>query len=62
MLPKIGLTYRFNNGSNAYATWSKGYRAGGFNIQMFSDILQTELSAASQGARGDVDVEHDIDL
>ncbi|WP_277065298.1 TonB-dependent receptor [Prevotella aurantiaca] len=62
LLPKIGLTYRFNNGSNAYATWSKGYRAGGFNIQMFSDILQTELSAASQGARGDVDVEHDNDF
>lgn len=59
LLPKIGLTYQLNDGSNVYATWSKGYRAGGFNIQMFSDILQTELSSAAQGARGDVDVEHD---
>lgn len=59
LLPKVGLTYKLNNGSNVYATWSKGYRAGGFNIQMFSDILQTELSSAAQGARGDVDVEHD---
>lgn len=58
-LPKIGLTYKFNNGSNIYATWSKGYRSGGYNIQMFSDILQTEVAAQAQSARGDVDIEHD---
>ena len=44
LLPKFGLTYRVaDNGSNLYATVSKGYRAGGYNIQMFSDILQTEI-------------------
>lgn len=59
LLPKVGLTYRTGNGSNVYATVSKGYRAGGFNIQMFSDILQTEISANSQAAmRGDYNVEH----
>lgn len=60
LLPKIGLIYKFDdNGSNVYATVSKGYRAGGFNIQMFSEVLQTELNANSQNAmRGDYDVPH----
>lgn len=59
-LPKIGLTYRLDDQqSNIYATISKGYRAGGYNIQMFSDILQTELNANRQQAlRGDFDVPH----
>ena len=60
LLPKLGLTYRLGNkGSNVYAIVSKGYRAGGFNIQMFSDILQTELQSQAQTARGDVEIAHD---
>ncbi len=59
LLPKIGLTYSFNKVGNVYALVSKGYRAGGYNIQMFSDILQTDLNANQQKAmRGDYDVEH----
>ncbi len=59
LLPKVGLTYRIDNtGSNIYGLVSKGYRAGGFNIQMFSDILQSELSGAAKDARGDVDIQH----
>ena len=60
LLPKIGLTYSFDgNIGNVYALVSKGYRAGGYNIQMFSDVLQTELNAHQQDAmRGDYDVEH----
>ena len=46
LLPKFGLTYKFNDGSNVYATVSKGYRAGGFNVQMFGDIIQTDLPSA----------------
>ena len=59
-LPKFGLTYRLDNQqSNIYATISKGYRAGGYNLQMFSDILQTELNANRQQAlRGDYEVPH----
>ena len=45
-LPKVALTYSFaNNLGNVYALVSKGYRSGGYNIQMFSDILQTDLMA-----------------
>ena len=58
-LPKLGLTYRLQNGSNVYATWSKGYRAGGYNFEMFSDVLQAETSQAANKARADVDVAHD---
>ena len=60
LLPKFGLSYEVgNNGSNIYATVSKGYRAGGFNMQMFSDILQTELQASAQQARGNMEIAHD---
>lgn len=60
LLPKIGITYTFDEQiGNVYALVSKGYRAGGYNIQMFSDVLQTELNAHQQDAmRGDYDVEH----
>ena len=60
LLPKFALTYSFDeNIGNIYALVSKGYRAGGYNFQMFSDILQTDLNAHQQDAmRGDYDVEH----
>lgn len=60
VLPKLGLLWRFSdNGSNVYAVVNKGYRSGGFNIQMFSDILQSELRANSSAAmRGDHDISH----
>ncbi len=58
-LPKFGLTYKLDaQGSNIYAQVAKGYRAGGFNIQMFSDILQTELQNKAQTARGDMELQH----
>ena len=63
LLPKFGLTYRVDeHGSNIYATVSKGYRAGGFNFQMFSDILQKEVNDPRlKSARQDTEivVEHD---
>ena len=59
-LPKIGLTWDIDSkGSNIYGIVSKGYRAGGFNIQMFSDILQAELQGTAQTARGELVLEHD---
>ncbi len=60
LLPKFALTYDLGeNMGNVYALVSKGYRAGGYNIQMFSDILQTDLNAHQQDAmRGNYDVEH----
>jgi len=59
-LPKVALRYDIDQqGSSIYATYSRGYRAGGYNIQMFSDILQAELNANSgQAQRGDYEIAH----
>lgn len=37
-LPKATLKYEWGNSHNIYATFSKGYRSGGFNIQNFGDF------------------------
>ncbi len=60
LLPKIGLSYVLDkNNSLVYAVLSKGYRAGGYNIQMFSDILQSELMTNyASASKGDYDVPH----
>ena len=59
LLPKVALSYRIDgSGSRVYATVAKGYRAGGYNFQMFSDILQTELQEAAQTARADMEITH----
>ncbi len=42
LLPKISAQYFFENGS-VYATFANGYKAGGFNTQIFSDIMQSVL-------------------
>ena len=44
VLPKIAVSY-FLPGElgNVYAKWSRGYKAGGFNTQMFSDVLQQRM-------------------
>ena len=45
VLPKISLTYRLHGKAwhTIYASVAKGYKAGGFNTQMFSDVLQQKL-------------------
>lgn len=44
LLPKFALQYDFNQGkSNIYASISKGHRSGGYNYQMFSELLQSSL-------------------
>lgn len=39
LLPKFALQYEWSKGNSVYATVSKGYRSGGYNVQMFSDII-----------------------
>ena len=43
ILPKFSVLYAFDEQRNLYFTVSKGYKAGGFNTQIFSDILQERL-------------------
>ena len=63
LLPKVGATYRLDDsGSNIYATVSKGYRAGGYNIQMFSEIYQSEFMKKGKTlSTGDVAISYTDD-
>ena len=61
LLPKFGLRYTIDSAlSDVYVNVSKGYRAGGFNMQLFGDLLQYELQRNTASARSgtDVTVEH----
>ena len=57
LLPKASAIYNFPSGlGNVYATFGKGYKAGGYNTQMFSDVLQQRLmSLMGIGTRYDID-------
>ncbi|MCH5235644.1 MAG: TonB-dependent receptor [Muribaculaceae bacterium] len=57
LLPKVAVMYNFENGrGNIYAKFSKGYKAGGFNTQMFSDVLQQRLMGIMGiGAKYDIE-------
>ncbi len=63
LLPKVGLTWRIgDHGSNVFVQVSKGYRSGGYNIQMFSDVLQTEMQEKGKLLKnGDYNITHDAD-
>jgi outer membrane receptor protein involved in Fe transport len=48
-LPKIALQYEIDSRNNVYASISKGSRSGGYNVQMFSDLVQGALQSAMTG-------------
>lgn len=44
LLPKISVSYAIpNDQGNIYASVTKGFKAGGYNTQMFSDVLQQRI-------------------
>ncbi len=43
LLPKVAVRYLFRAGNNLYLSAAKGYKAGGYNTQMFSDVLQQQM-------------------
>lgn len=45
LLPKFAVNFS-TGGGELYVAASRGYKAGGFNTQIFSDILQNRLMAA----------------
>lgn len=49
LLPKLSLIYRFDEGRNLYANVSRGFKAGGYNTQIYSDILKDMLQSQAQG-------------
>ena len=43
LLPKVSVMYAFDPTRNLYLSVARGYKAGGFNTQMFSDLLQEKM-------------------
>ncbi|MDD2590481.1 MAG: TonB-dependent receptor [Fermentimonas sp.] len=44
LLPKFALQYQFSPTSQIYLSASRGYKTGGFNEQLFSEVLQSALA------------------
>lgn len=42
-LPKISLRYECTPNISTWITASKGYKAGGYNVQMFSEVIQRAI-------------------
>ena len=55
-LPEAAVAYRIDAGNLVYLSAAKGYKAGGFNTQMFSDVLQQQIMKEyfSVGAQYDI--------
>ena len=61
LLPRFAVTYTTDteHHNNIYMQVSKGYRAGGYNIQMFSDVLRQELNDnSSKVMSGSYEIPH----
>lgn len=56
-MPKVSVLYDLpSKTGNVYATVTKGYKSGGFNTQMFSEVLQQRLMRdMGMGTEYDVD-------
>lgn len=50
LLPKFAIQYEWDKRHNIYASVSRGYRSGGYNVQMFSDLSQTEIRRSMMNA------------
>jgi len=53
-LPKLSAKYKINDKYNVYSTIAKGYKAGGYNYAMFSDILQSQMEGTETKSVKDV--------
>ncbi len=54
LLPSLSVSYKGSWG-NVYASARKGFKAGGFNTQLFSDILQEKMTNALLGSNAESD-------
>ena len=44
LLPKVALKYEWSNRQFVYANVSRGYKAGGYNVQMFADLVDKGMT------------------
>ena len=43
LLPKLAFKYDFSPANNMYVSITRGYRSGGYNVQMFSELIQNDM-------------------
>lgn len=55
-LPKVALKYEFSNQHYVYFSLANGYKAGGYNIQTFADIIQQALRQKYNAAEPTIDI------
>ena len=58
LLPKLALMYVWGKQS-VYLSVSRGYKAGGYNIQMVSDLLQAQMSSRP-GTASEYDLQEQV--
>ncbi len=46
LMPRFSLQYAWGKTGNIYASVNRGYRSGGYNIQMFNELLQPMMRTA----------------
>jgi outer membrane receptor protein involved in Fe transport len=56
VLPKLAVKYEFNGQNYVYFSVANGYKAGGFNIQMFSDLVQNAVREKYAPAQAPVNI------
>ncbi|MFR9651421.1 MAG: TonB-dependent receptor [Rikenellaceae bacterium] len=57
LLPKVAASYRLNGTNSLFASVSRGYKSGGYNTNLFADILKDAVSGSSSSAYKDSEVE-----
>lgn len=57
LLPKVAASYRLNGTNSLFASISRGYKSGGYNTNLFADILKDAVSGSSSSAYTDSEVE-----
>lgn len=55
-LPKAALKYEWSKMNYVYASVARGYKTGGFNIQMISDLMTEKLKTSSRPGSPEIDV------
>ena len=58
LLPKAALKYEWNKYNFIYASVSRGYKSGGFNVQMLSDMMSQKFMASMAPNATEPDVKH----
>jgi outer membrane receptor protein involved in Fe transport len=48
-LPKVALKYEFDDKHYVYASAANGYKTGGYNIQMFADLIREAMMSKRPG-------------